>query len=775
MPTIVETHIHHGIVRTIYDDDTYKDHFDHEDGDFYPLLQVLTPHGYSDNLTGINITLIEFTYNGDLNNLAYTIDGGSASSHDGTGKLRLQNLTVGLHTLVFSDSNYPGTTWSHQFVVRDGSLAPIKWKLQFDDIDGNPVFVNIRNIGYAGAEIEICGTGSPLKIEWDDEDKDFLKPIRGARASLSLRAQTDNQFADLVNADDGTYFLEVTKGSPATPLFYGVIQSEGLSQTYKAPGQQTYKIIAVDQLAFLKNKQMTDRLGRNYNHTSINLTDFIRRVFMEVDEMYFIQQPKLYVFNSIRPAGTSTTPSTNEMRLDLNRFFDAKGEAKSVYEILEMVLASAKLQLMKVGTDLYLRSVEKYTGNVPFYYLTTGLIPGITENWILSNQDLTKTLDGIGNGADHDYIDNAGSYRWKQPAGRVETKFNYQKNPEVVINPTKEEAWDDGTLQQWQGNATIEEFPYYENPLNTGERINFNQGSYPIIRDKNVQATYDLATTDPHIKSKVIKVKKSDIQGKRLLFKIQWEILNLSDVVPVYRVYYEILVGPLSFKKNGEWQGHSIHNSTGTDIETIAQWVNSQDSVTGERLTEPIDFGIANLDGTYNHVEEVDVMVRVWGLYVDTAADALEVDGIYIKELSLQFIDGDDDKKDDLTVVDNNSGKRRRLENEVEFGSTEELKGLPHCVENQFLDAKGYPIHSWTKSSEGSDLSTGGLINNLGDAIAAQHSAARATFNASAKGTIFPHYQITFEGQQFMIQSLSLDVKRNSASFKLMELHDTIV
>ena len=84
----------------------------------------------------------------------------------------------------------------------------VKFRLDFEDHEGNGRRLDILQDGYTGDILPLVGSEDPVKIKWDGDD-DFYSPIIGSTCNISLYQTDETNYDDFFNEPEREYKVEV--------------------------------------------------------------------------------------------------------------------------------------------------------------------------------------------------------------------------------------------------------------------------------------------------------------------------------------------------------------------------------------------------------------------------------------------------------------------------------------------------------------------------------------------------------------------------------------
>ena len=102
----------------------------------------------------------------------------------------------------------------------------VKFRLDFEDHEGNGKRLDILKDGYTGEILPLVGSADPVKIKWDGDD-DFYSPIIGSTCNISLYQTDETNYDDFFNQPEREYKVEVYTAQTVTDAFKNRSQDDG--------------------------------------------------------------------------------------------------------------------------------------------------------------------------------------------------------------------------------------------------------------------------------------------------------------------------------------------------------------------------------------------------------------------------------------------------------------------------------------------------------------------------------------------------------------------
>ena len=102
----------------------------------------------------------------------------------------------------------------------------VKFRLDFEDHEGNGKRLDILKDGYTGEILPLIGGAEPVKIKWDGDD-DFYSPIIGSTCTINLYETDDTNYDDFFNEPEREYKVEVYTAQAIRDEFKNKVQLDG--------------------------------------------------------------------------------------------------------------------------------------------------------------------------------------------------------------------------------------------------------------------------------------------------------------------------------------------------------------------------------------------------------------------------------------------------------------------------------------------------------------------------------------------------------------------
>jgi hypothetical protein len=207
----------------------------------------------------------------------------------------------------------------------------VKYKVPFKTLSGRDSVVTLEERGYAGSVIELIAGGTPFIINTDQSD--LLAPIRSSTATLAVIGS--DYLQDLYANDPQG--IRVKCEVDGAVKWLGYLLPDTFSQDFSSP-EFEYEMECVAALSTLKYRKfdLTD--------------DFV--TFRQIIEkaVEYSGYEVIYLTNSVR----TETGKFYDLKISSSNFFDELGEASTYYEALEEIAKYLGCCFVPFEDDLYL-------------------------------------------------------------------------------------------------------------------------------------------------------------------------------------------------------------------------------------------------------------------------------------------------------------------------------------------------------------------------------------------------------------------------------------
>ncbi|MDO7847451.1 hypothetical protein Q5H92_13860 [Hymenobacter sp. M29] len=164
-----------------------------------------------------------------------------------------ENLHAGHFVVDTYDANDRYTTV--EFDIED--RYRVRWQLTFDDVQGQPLEIQLLERDWTGNVTDVCGTGSPVELSWDTggEPGGYLPEAVGANLRFEVLTSVAQQFVDTASQDDRRHRVDYYRDGALQ--FRGYIDATTYREALLGAGQKV-TLLATDGLGQLKSTKFVN-------------------------------------------------------------------------------------------------------------------------------------------------------------------------------------------------------------------------------------------------------------------------------------------------------------------------------------------------------------------------------------------------------------------------------------------------------------------------------------------------------------------------------------
>lgn len=240
------------------------------------------------------------------------------------------------------------------------STLLLKYFLEYRNIANDLYRLEIYKKNYTGLPKEVSGRVVMTK----GEVKDLLEPIRGSGLDITLEANIDLDFEDLVSDNEQDFPVKLYNGNAL--IFQGFLKPDGIFQSFSSD-LWNISVQAVDGLGFLEDLSFVNTSGSQFVG-KMSMLDIIYNCLKRTgNSLYLNTYVDLYY------DGMTFTPGAGNNALslayiDVVRFIKEDGNTfMSCKEVLEAVLLSLSAVITQINGQWFVwRPNDLYSNRVPF-------------------------------------------------------------------------------------------------------------------------------------------------------------------------------------------------------------------------------------------------------------------------------------------------------------------------------------------------------------------------------------------------------------------------
>ena len=231
--------------------------------------------------------------------------------------------------------------------------------LDFCDALGNPRTLSIYRKDYAGSRSSISGGGSPVVINYKNNDDNKFNPITTSGAVITLRATETLNLNTFYTEDEREWKVTVyDMGDPVRVIWTGYIIPDNANEPFLSLPYD-FSLKATDILETLKTVPYMN--GNALIKKEISFKDLLGECLERTGlDLHYVIGVNTYFLSSHAISGADPLSKTI---VDTTRFIDPNNKAFSCYEILEAICRQFTANLKQVDGKWYFIDISEYVYN----------------------------------------------------------------------------------------------------------------------------------------------------------------------------------------------------------------------------------------------------------------------------------------------------------------------------------------------------------------------------------------------------------------------------
>lgn len=231
-------------------------------------------------------------------------------------------------------------------VLNAANVYNVRWRMEFDDINGWTSRVDILQLNFAGSLTEVKGTEDPFQLILRGENENLFTPILTTESVINLISETNFEFIDLFTQNDREFKINYYKNIGSglnlkwtgwvTPSLY---QEENHSDTnYQVSANATDGVMVLDTIPFTVDEGITG---------DVSLIKFIAYVLQKTD----LTLP-IHVAVNVFESSFATTASDDPLAqsyLNVEGAFFSDDNDRSFYSVLSSIMTVFGARLYQFG------------------------------------------------------------------------------------------------------------------------------------------------------------------------------------------------------------------------------------------------------------------------------------------------------------------------------------------------------------------------------------------------------------------------------------------
>lgn len=241
----------------------------------------------------------------------------------------------------------------------------VRYRLEYNDIEGQGSKIDILERDYSGDIEEVCGTDTPLMLSLRGENSDIFTPILSSGAVIGLTSETNFQFIDLFTQDDRKYQVRFYKntGSGDVERWRGYLTPSLYQEQYYTDRNYYVEAEATDQLANLRNILFQDASGNNVTG-DLQLIKILSIILSYTDLSLNIRSC-ISIFDLDMDVTVSDDPLV-QTYIDAETYLNSSGDPFTCYDVLNNILLSFGSRIFQWQGYWYLIPIDFFTNTITY-------------------------------------------------------------------------------------------------------------------------------------------------------------------------------------------------------------------------------------------------------------------------------------------------------------------------------------------------------------------------------------------------------------------------
>jgi hypothetical protein len=331
----------------------------------------------------------------------------------------------------------------------------IKYRSTYKSVNGDDYTINFDQRLYVGGNITDIIAKAEIGL---NSIQDISHPIRSKYLSIEVIATEDNDFSDLLTAEEREWQIELFRNSQK--IFYGYLSSEGTTVDYTS---DRYPLIfnVLDPLAFLEDLAFTDNLGVVYTgdeQLAKVIAKCLNRGFDPPRSTRFdIKDYSYYDYISENDSEVETTYTggrfLKDVIIDQDQYLDDdSGEPMSCLEVLSQILSSLQLCVFQVEGSVwvihhYLYGVHQDVTYIQDYDSDGNDTTEIVIDTIVDEDILTHDIETVPTDIIH--CNENQSYSFKRSDQKIALDFEYIYKKQLLENGSFDGGVNNVSMPNW--------------------------------------------------------------------------------------------------------------------------------------------------------------------------------------------------------------------------------------------------------------------------------------------------------------------------------------
>lgn len=299
-----------------------------------------------------------------------------------------ENLPSGRYQVRYQE-NRPGGCSAVLSVALTSSYG-LRYRLIYDDPEGNAQVLTLSERGYTGAVEDICGQGVPATITYPGGSTEhvFTSLVRGSALDLALRVSTEDQFLPTFSGDERLFKVEHYGPDAKLELRTFLLPEQYDAAFLSHLVKPEFNLSATDGLGTLSSIPFTTAAGA----VPAGEWTWLRVVLTCLNKLN-LDLP-LHVRGNLYPVGADRTRSFLEAVAVNVASYQDNGKAWDCGKVLRAVLASPICRLYQQDGAFWLeRLADLTTGEMDYFaYSPEGVALSVVRRTLLHTIEPNSAL-----------------------------------------------------------------------------------------------------------------------------------------------------------------------------------------------------------------------------------------------------------------------------------------------------------------------------------------------------------------------------------------------
>ena len=428
----------------------------------------------------------------------------------------------------------------------------VKFRMQFENVQGDICVVNFLFNDYQDEPIPIYGGARPFVLSEFNTDQDLFKPVRPQQATIEVLASIAGlDMEDFLTDDDEDIVVRFDFGE-YEGYWYGYLSQEDIQETWIAQNH-ILTLRADDGIGRLKEIPLSDDGARLIGtFTPFQLIQYA----MQTPVVPFLRSRVVSNLYHTSMSSASNTTGIEQCTIDARTFETAPGEFEDSYTVLEKINRAWSSTLFQWRGDWFVLRLEEL--------FTDGNLIGFRQNVpvIGQRQGINQRYD-ISVGVDESVKPVVPEMikTLQKPSKETTIRYDWDEHVQVACNESFKQGnfiETTGTFPNETDQYEVDLWDYLKTPISTPTAADGTFRRYVVFADNKLQDEYIIISKDntgvnAFIRSCNVYVSEAD----EFTFDFQYALLQTMSATKVDAIAFVQLYGNdgtfWTLDEDGEW------------------------------------------------------------------------------------------------------------------------------------------------------------------------------------------------------------------------------